>query len=483
MLKNLLISFSLLAAFSTISANEDIETDLDGFGTEEVTQESSDLEGFSDESTDLNGFDDNDISVTENETPDTQVKEAMFTLSGDLAFKTAYAYRNHIVDTVDYSGFNQAQTSLYLQVDGKLSDNWKVRVSGDAFYDGIYSLHPNSDYNDDVLDTYETQLRLDDTYLQGRLTNFLDIKIGRQIVVWGKSDSIRVTDVINPLDNRLPGMTDIEDLRLSVGIAKLDYYIGSWNLSAMAIGESRIMLEAAPRGEFFPVDNIFPIAPNPFLELVTPDSSWDDMQYAFAANGVFSGWDLSFYAADVLDQKWHINPQTLKREVGKIKMAGSAVNIAQGSWLLKSEIAFLDGVKYNSTADDKKRLDILLGFDYMGIKDTVLSLEVANRHIFDYETQMNQLVNRPDYVEKNEVQTAMRATRSFENDSINATALVSMFGSSWEYGGFARLWVEYDVIDAVVANFGVVDYIDGDKPFTKAISDNDRIFADVTYSF
>jgi len=58
-----------------------------------------------------------------------------------------------------------------------------------------------------------------------------------------------------------------------------------------------------------------------------------------------------------------------------------------------------------------------------------------------------------------------------------------MFGSSWEYGGFARLWVEYDVMDAVVANVGVVDSIDGDKPFTKAISDNDRIFANVTFSF
>ena len=72
---------------------------------------------------------------------------------------------------------------------------------------------------------------------------------------------------------------------------------------------------------------------------------------------------------------------------------------------------------------------------------------------------------------------------TFENDSINVTALISMFGASWEYGGFARLWVEYDVIDAVVANFGVVDYIDGEKPFIKAISDNDRIFADITYSF
>ena len=500
MTKKLLLCLTLtsLLTSSSLFAEENLDADLGGFDTGEVvSNESSDLKGFSDEeeTSDLDGFSDDEITQTRESILEVQKKEAMFSLGGDLAFKTSYGYRDHEVkayktDTqgVDYSGFNQAQIALYLQLDGKISDNWKMRVGLDTFYDAIYDIHSNNNYNDDTLDAYQTQLMITDAYIQGRLTNDIDLKVGRQIVVWGKSDSIRITDVINPLDNRLPGMTDIEDLRLSVGMAKLDYYLGQWNFSAMAITESRIMLEAAPRSEFFPVDAVFPNgAPDPFIPLAEPSNSWDNMQYAFAANGIFSGWDLSFYGANILDQKWHIEgstPQTLSREVSKIIMLGSAINIATGSWLLKSEVAYLNGVRYNSTSDEKNRLDILVGFDYMGIKDTVLSLEIASRHIFDHETQMADLNTlRPDYVDENEIQTAMRATRSFENDSINATALVSMFGSSWEYGGFARLWVEYDVIDAVVANFGLVDYIDGDKPFTKAISDNDRIFADITYSF
>ena len=506
MIKKLLLCLALtsLLTSSSLLAEENLDADLGGFDIEEVADnESIDLEGFGDaqESSDLDGFGDDAITQRQESTPEVQLKQQMFSLSGDLAFKTSYGYRDHEVKAyktdlqgVDYSGFNQAQTSLYLQLDGKLSDNWKMRIGVDSYYDAIYDIHSNDNYNDDTLDTYQTQLMLTDVYIQGRLTSDIDLKVGRQIVVWGKSDSIRITDVINPLDNRLPGMTDIEDLRLSVGMAKFDYYVGQWNFSVMAIGESRVMLEAAPRSEFFPVDSIFKkpdgtsAAPEPFPELVTPDSSWDNIQYAFAANGVFSGWDLSFYAADVLNQKWHFEeaiPTTpvtssSQRVVGKVQMLGSAINIALGSWLLKSEVAHLSGIRYNMTADEKNRLDALIGFDYMGIKDTVLSLEIANRHIFDHETIME---GGADYVDEDEVQTAMRVTRSFENDSINATALVSMFGASWEYGGFARLWVEYDVIDAVVANFGVVDYIAGDKPFAKAISDNDRIFADITYSF
>jgi hypothetical protein len=486
MLKSVLSSFVLIFMLSSgiFAAEANIEDDLSGFN-EEVFDLS---EGFSDETDeDLAGFSD-DGSLEAMVEVDTQ-SPSDFSLSGNIAFKTSVGYHKHEVDGSDYTGVNQAQTALYLQLDGKLSDDWKLRISGDAFYDAIYDLRSYEEYRQEVLDDYRTQLRLDDTYIQGRLTPDLDLKAGRQVVVWGKSDNIRITDVINPLDNRLPGMTDIEDLRLSVGMAKFDYYTGQWNFSAMIIPENRIMMEATPRGEFFPVDTVFNVPGgivDPFPKLITPSTSWDNMQYAFAANGVFRGWDLSFYAADVLDQKWHFiqNPQPntplSDRTVSKIKMFGSAVNISEGSWLLKAEAAFLDGVKYNNTPDDKQRLDALIGFEYMGISDTTLSLEIASRHIFDYETKMQY---QADFVDKNEVQTALRATRSFSNETIDLTALVSMFGEKWEYGGFARVWVEYELMQAVNVNFGVVDYIGGDRPYTESIKDNDRVFADIQYSF
>ena len=492
MLAKYLLSISLLSLLTCSALADDVSDDLAGFDDEEVlVEEDGDLAGFSDDSDDLSGFAEEE-TISQEALHVEKEKESIFTLSGDLAFKTSAGYKSHRVKAyktdvkgIDYSGINQAQTSLYLQLDAKLSHDWKMRISGDAYYDGIYDLNSHNDYNHDTKDEYRTQLRFDDVYLQGRLTPDLDLKVGRQIVVWGKSDSIRITDVINPLDNRLPGMTDIEDLRLSVGMAKFDYYEGDWNYSFMLIAESRIMLEAPARSEFFPVDSVFPTAaPDPFLELKDTATSWENIQYAMAANGVFSGWDLSFYAADVLDQKWYLDIKTRDRRVSKVKMLGSAVNIAYGSWLLKSEVAFLNGVRYNSTQDDKNRLDTLVGVDYMGINDTVLSLEIANRHIFDYEAQMSsESITSPDYVDNNELQTAIRVTRSFVNETINVNALLSMFGGDWQYGGFGRIWVDIELSDGLNASFGVVDYIDGDRPYIKSISNNDRVFADITYSF
>jgi hypothetical protein len=161
-------------------------------------------------------------------------------------------------------------------------------------------------------------------------------------------------------------------------------------------------------------------------------------------------------------------------------MAGGALNIAYGSWLLKTEAAYLDGVRYNSTTDAKIRLDALVGFDYMGFKNTTISLEVANRHIYDYESVME--VNM-DFVKKDELQTALRYTQNFLNDTLDISALLSMFGSSFEDGGFSRVWLEYDIIDALNTEFGYVEYIGGDKPFLELNKDNDRFFANIKYSF
>jgi hypothetical protein len=116
----------------------------------------------------------------------------------------------------------------------------------------------------------------------------------------------------------------------------------------------------------------------------------------------------------------------------------------------------------------------------MGLTNTTISVEVANRYIYDYESQMKKNM---DFVEKNEMQTALRYTQNFFNDTLDISALLSMFGSSWEKGGFARVWLEYDIVDALNAEFGYVEYIGGDKPFLELNKDNDRVFANIKYSF
>ena len=104
----------------------------------------------------------------------------------------------------------------------KFNANWDSLISGNAFYNTVYRIRGRSQYNTETLESNETELEIREFSLRGTISDNFDLKIGRQIVVWGKSDSIRVVDILNPLDFREPGMIDIEDLDMIDGTPLLD---------------------------------------------------------------------------------------------------------------------------------------------------------------------------------------------------------------------------------------------------------------------
>ncbi len=218
----------------------------------------------------------------------------------------------------------------------------------------------------------ESEVELFDAFVEGKISSNLDYKIGRQVVVWGRSDSIRVTDILNPIDNRTPAMVDIEDLRLPVAMAKFDYFIGDWQITPIAIFEQRFS-KMPPVGSEF----------NPLL-IEIEDREYDDISYALSVSGEFSGWDISFYGADTHSDEGYldIGVNSIERVHNRVKMVGSAINILTGSWLFKGEFAYFDGLKYSSTGDREfSRDDILLGVEYNGIADTLLSYDMVRRNI------------------------------------------------------------------------------------------------------
>ena len=155
-------------------------------------------------------------------------------------------------------------------------------------------------------------------------------------------------------------------------------------------------------------------------------------------------------------------------------------------------------IDYRSTLENKDRLDALLGIDYSGFSKTVLSLELADRHVVDYEDNMLKSAEQifaetgqivfPDYEREDTVQAAARASYTFDHDNATVTYLISMIGSSnfsFEDGGFQRLWIDYKLNDSLTVNGGVVDYIGGDGvvPFYNTLENNDRVFAELVYNF
>lgn len=97
------------------------------------------------------------------------------------------------------------------------------------------------------------------------------------------------------------------------------------------------------------------------------------------------------------------------------------------------------------------RLDLLLGIEYGGWKDTTISIEVADRHIIGHQEGLEAA---PDAVEAHEPQLVLRFSRDFRNETLNLGVLDSYWSFNAENGGLQRYTATYDISDAFKVRMG-----------------------------
>lgn len=411
-------------------------------------------EGFDDD-----GFDDEIIEVVAE-----HATTAKGTLYGSMDFESHYNINN-----------DKDLSSLKALVDVigeyRLDNGHKIKGNLKGYHDFIYA-SGMSNYSN-TPDGYENEINLNELTVEGSINSRLDFKVGRQIVVWGKSDSIRVTDVLNPIDNRVPGVVDIKNLRLGRVMSKLDYYFDELNLSFIALHENRFTKTASYGSDFkTTVDK----ATN------KPDDSLANTGVALSLTGAFEGYDLGLYFADTYIDKSYLDvaSDTLQFD-NKSKMFGVAYNQVVDSYLLKAEMAYFDQIKYTNVTDTKPRTDILIGLEYSGISDGSLSYELAYRAIDNYDS--NIYAKNNGWKKQEEYQQVVRFTQSYLNQTLDLLATLSAFGKDAQDGGSARVSLDYAIDDQVSISGGLIDYLGGDSPALDTNKDNDRIFMKVSTIF
>jgi len=433
----------------------------------------------------MEGFDAEDVETGKEKKTDEldsvmEEKPSRFSFDGYLkhGLSCNFAHDRPEPGKTDWRGLSRFRSEINLELKAKLSETWQAQVEGKAYYDFVFAMRGRDEYTGAVLDNREKDAEFGESYILGSITDKFDVRFGRQINVWGKSNYIRISDILNPLDLREPGLVDIEDLRLPVTMTRLDYYLGNWNLSGLFLHEIRFNKTPVLGSDFFPANS--PLPPED-----VPSDSLDNTEFAAALSGIFSGWDVAFYFADVYDDQPHQEAKSdgqKERKHARLKMFGSAFNIALGNWLLKAESAYLDGFEFFNAprGESFSRFDALVGFEYSGFHETVISFEIANRHLFDFVDALKQA---PDKAVENEFQTAFRFTRKFLNDTLAVTFLAQTFGLLGDDGALQRISAEYDLTDSIKLSGGFVFYTSGDLRQFQNIGDNDRLFLGIRYSF
>jgi hypothetical protein len=174
--------------------------------------------------------------------------------SGYFKNETAYRYR-------EPRSFTKIRNIVSVDADYRFGSRYALHASGWAYYDVVYDLF---DYRTisaraerDIIQPLafiENLEREEDNRVVDLREFYLDIeydrmdvRIGRQYVVWGVLTGVRVVDEINPMDFRELILLDLMDYRIPLWKLRVDYYGENNTYQLLWIPDLRFH-KPAPRG-------------------------------------------------------------------------------------------------------------------------------------------------------------------------------------------------------------------------------------------
>ncbi len=183
----------------------------------------------------------------------------------------------------------------------------RLRLNSEYSGENIYG-YASLDFLNDAAKSDQTTLNLKALYLD-IYSNYLDWRIGKQQVVWGKADGYFINDIVNPLDLSYFLLQDFDDIRMATTLVKNRLHFGNQSLEVVFIPEfrpTRLNFSgdwgfARPDSVVFNQQLINPIIPGSYLKIplsyadeTIPRFSLRKAEWGLKLNTFVLGTDLSF---------------------------------------------------------------------------------------------------------------------------------------------------------------------------------------------
>ncbi len=200
-------------------------------------------------------------------------------------------FKLHIDLRPEYDGAFDMQHKGVGSDAGLLSKNRGIGI-GRKQFTGTFEFpgFPNGNIRNNLEDSYMMRIfLLRECWADFRIGDF-DIKLGKQQVVWGKTDGLKLLDVLNPTDFREFLLMDFEDSRIPIWMANIKYYFTpKHNLQFIWIPDYVRNFQAPP-GYIWtlnPVNATHQFATLPFVRLVDkePDNTLKNSDIGFRYEG------------------------------------------------------------------------------------------------------------------------------------------------------------------------------------------------------
>jgi len=381
---------------------------------------------------------------------------------------------------------NKIETSLFAQLDGDFGEQMNFRISGKIYHDEIYRLNSGATYSENERNEFRNRFEIKDFYIEHQSDDGWYFKLGNQILAWGLSEYLRVTDMINTEDQFTFGQQDLEDLRLQVPAALLSYTVGTWVFDSVLTYRAG-KDDTAPAGNEF--DQLITLRDSGVtLQRIDPSSEYESF---FRASTHYSRGDFQFVAGEFNDNALSvdqivgpnsINPQ-LSLGQNRMRAMGVAANWVEGSWLLFGEA----GVHYDKAVrpahesflqqldgwDEKDQLLTVLGVEYNGFRNLLLSVELDNVHTEEHDIYM--------LGEEDQTSLGARLYWTALNERLQVLAVWNELADN--SGRVSRVSVDYNWSDNLDLGLMWVDYSSENDSIFYNFRNNDVLQLNLRYNF
>jgi len=387
--------------------------------------------------------------------------------------------------------FDKIQNRLDLKPEAVLTDRLEFRGRTLLWYDAATNIEGNNTtgLTPSIKQHYRYATQVKEAYLLYGGDDF-DFRLGQQQIVWGKTDGLRMLDIINPLDMREFILDDFLDSRIGLAAARLNYYAylggSEHEFEFVVIPDARVA-EIAPIGSRwgFALPTI-PSGITPAIQAGTkPNWAAKNTEYGAAWRANLDGWDLSlnwFYG-------WKDTPNIEKQLSGatmfltpvysRMHTVGGSFSNAFGAWVVRGEVAAnlnegLDttGVTAATSITKQTTLNAAVGVDYTANNWTI-SPQVFTRFISGWEKTILE--------DRSSGFVSLRVATDYMNEKLKPE-VIALF--DWaDAGWMIRPKVSYEFSDQLTGTVGVDLFGGKQVGFFGQFADNDRIYTEVAYSF
>lgn len=322
-------------------------------------------------------------------------------LSGLLKNSNSYNYLEHQWQKQDWQ--------LDIEYNETIA-NGELTVIGRMLADGVGHLNRSKNANtyasmQGAMFTrshFSAQLR--EFYWSGGDTVFW--QIGKQQVVWGEADGLKLLDVVNPQSYREFVLDDFEDSRIPLWMIKAEMPVFDESELQLLWIPDTTTHELAPRTSPFALTSplLVPVA-SPKQKVLTqfsgaPSKPITDSDLGARLSTFANGWDITLnylyhYVDEPVIRAHQLNDVTvLKDSYERSHLLGGSASSVFDNWTVRTEVAYETNRFHRSETStsgvvQSDQIGFVIGLDYQGWTDQFLSVQWFNSQIL---TSSNRII-------------------------------------------------------------------------------------------